>query len=156
MYKHILLPTDGSSLSEQAARDGVRLSKSLGAQITVLHTTPLFYPDEFRVHAASAHAGRVYAGRAREHEDFSKESAARILEPIERMARDASVVCDLVHRVAARPWEAIIGVAAERGCDLIFMASHGRSGVSALLMGSETNKVVTQTKIPVLVWRSKS
>ena len=155
MFNHILLPTDGSSLSEHAARDGVRLAKSIGAQITVLHTTPLFYPDEFQVHAAAAHAGREYAGRALEHEEFSKESAARTLEPIEQLARNAGVVCGSVHRVAARPWEAIIGVAAERGCDLIFMASHGRSGVSALLIGSETNKVVTHTKIPVLVWRSK-
>jgi nucleotide-binding universal stress UspA family protein len=72
------------------------------------------------------------------------------------MAREAGVVYGAVHRVADSPWQVIIDVAAERGCDLIFMASHGRRGVSALLIGSETNKVLTHTKIPVLVWRATS
>ena len=80
----------------------------------------------------------------------------RALEPIELMAREAGVVCSIVHRVSDSPWEVIISVATERGCDVIFMASHGRRGVSALLIGSETNKVLTHTKIPVTVWRSGS
>lgn len=145
MYQHVLLPTDGSELSERAARDGVRFAKSLGAQLTVLHTTPLFH--SFELQAPSA------AERALEYEEFWKKKAARALEPIERMAREASVVCGTVHRVAENPWEVIISLAAERGCDLIFMASHGRRGVTALLIGSETNKVLTHTKIPVIVWR---
>ena len=149
MYQHLLLPTDGSELSERAARDGVRFAKSLGAQLTVLHVTPLFYPSELPAPAR----GREYAARAREYEESSKENAARALGPIERMAREAGVVCSAVHRVTDSPWEVIINVAAERGCDLIFMASHGRRGVSALLIGSETNKVLTHTKIPVIVWR---
>ena len=156
MYKQILLPTDGSELSERAAQDGVRCAKSLGAQLTVLHITPLYYPPELPAHTASAHAGREYAVRAREYEEQSKESATRALEPIGRMAREAGVVYGAVHRVADSPWQAIIDVAAERGCDLIFMASHGRRGVSALLIGSETSKVLTHTKIPVLVWRATS
>ena len=107
MYKHILLPTDGSELSE----------------------------------------------RAEEHEKQSKEDAQRVLDVIKQMARDADVACTAVHRVSERPWEEIINVAAKHGCDVIFMASHGRRGVSALLIGSETNKVLTHSKIPVLVWR---
>jgi len=156
MYQHVLLPTDGSELSEQAARDGVRYAKSLGAQLTALHTTPLYYPPVLPTHTASAHAGHEYAVRAHEYEEQSKESATRALEPIGQMAREAGVVYGAVHRVADSPWQAIIEVAAERGCDLIFMASHGRRGVSALLIGSETNKVLTHTKIPVLVWRATS
>ena len=148
MYQHVLLPTDGSELSERAARDGVRLAKSLGARLTVLHTTPLSYPFDMVEHAA--------AERASEYEEFWKKKAAHALEPIEQMAREASVVCSAVHRVAESPWEIIIKVAAERDCDLIFMASHGRGSVTALLIGSETNKVVTHTKIPVLVWRPVS
>jgi nucleotide-binding universal stress UspA family protein len=156
MYQHVLLPTDGSELSERAAGDGVRFAKSIGAQLTVLHTTPLFYPSELLAHKAPARANYEYAASAREHEEFWKEKAAQALEPIEQMARKAGVVCSAVHRVADSPWEVITSVAAEHGCDLIFMASHGRRGVSALLIGSETNKVLTHTKIPVLVWRSTS
>ena len=148
MYKHVLLPTDGSELSERAARDGVRLAKSLGAQLTVLHTTPSFYPFETYTHAA--------AERAAEYEAVWRKKAARALEPIEQMAREAGVICSAVHRVAESPSEIIISVAAERDCDLIFMASHGRRSVTALLIGSETNKVLTHTKIPVLAWRPVS
>ena len=153
MYQHILIPTDGSELSECAARDGVRFAKSLGAQLTAVHATPLFYPSELLAYKAPARAGDEYAASALEHEAFWKEKAARALEPIERMAREAGVVCSAVHRVSEYPWELILKVAAEQGCDLIFMASHGRNSVTALLIGSETNKVVTHTKIPVLVWR---
>ena len=148
MYQHLLLPTDGSELSERAARDGIRFAKSLGAQLTVLHITPVYYPFELHMHAA--------AERALEYEEFWKKKAARALEPIERMAREAGVVCSTVHRVAEGPSEVIVSVAAERGCDLIFMASHGRRSVTALLIGSETHKVVTHTTIPVLVWRPAS
>ena len=156
MYKHVLVPTDGSDLSERAARDGVRFAKSIGAQVTALHATPLFYPSELLAYRAPAYAGHEYAASAREHEEFWKEKAARALEPIELMAREAGVVCSTVHRVSDSPWEVIISVATERGCDVIFMASHGRRGVNALLIGSETNKVLTHTKIPVTVWRSGS
>ena len=156
MYQHVLLPTDGSELSERAARDGVRFAKSLGAQLTGLHVSPVFYPSELQAYAAPAIAAREYAARAREHEEFWKQKAARALEPIELMAREAGVVCSTVHRVSDSPWEVIISVATERGCDVIFMASHGRRGVNALLIGSETNKVLTHTKIPVTVWRPSS
>lgn len=148
MYKHLLLPTDGSELSERAAQDGVRLAKSIGAQITALHVTPLFYPSELQARTAPQDA--------LEHEKLSKENARRALDAMERIARDAGVTFTAVHRASERPWEVIIDVAHERDCDLIVMASHGRRGISALLIGSETNKVLTHTKIPVIVWRSSS
>lgn len=144
MYKHVLLPTDGSELSEGAARHGVRFAKSIGARLTVLHTTPLFYPTEWHERTAPEDA--------EEHKRQSKKNAQRALDVIQRIAREADLACDAVHRVSDWPWEEIINVAAEQGCDLIFMASHGRRGVRALLIGSETNKVLTHSKIPVLVW----
>lgn len=88
-----------------------------------------------------------------EHKEQSEKHAQQLLDAIERIARDADVAVNAVHRVSDNPWEVIIGVAQEFGCDLIFMASHGRRGINALLMGSETNKVLIHTKIPVLVWR---
>lgn len=148
MYKHILIPTDGSELSERAAGDGVRLAKSINAQITALHTTPVFYAPELSGHA-------VY-DRILEHKELSNEKAQQALSAVERIARDTDVAFTAVHRVSDDPWEVIVSVAEERGCDLIFMASHGRRGISALLIGSETTKVLTHSKIPLLVWRSTS
>lgn len=145
MYKHILLPSDGSELSGQAVKEGVRFAKFVGARLTALHTTPQFYPSQMPAHAI--------VERAREHAARSKDSAKHALDPIEQAAREADVACTVLHRVSDSPWEEIIKVAIERGCDLIFMASHGRRGVSALLLGSETNKVLTHSKIPVLVTR---
>ncbi|MGH8702975.1 MAG: universal stress protein [Burkholderiales bacterium] len=145
MYKHILLPTDGSELSERAIREGIRFAKFIGARLTALHTTPQFYPTQMPAHSILE--------RSREHDARSKESARHALDPIEQAAREADVACTVLHRVSDSPWEEISKVAIERGCDLILMASHGRRGVSALLLGSETNKVLTHSKIPVLVTR---
>jgi nucleotide-binding universal stress UspA family protein len=145
MYKHILIPTDGSELSAKALRDGLQFAKEIGARVTALHVTPPFYPSEMSPSALTAHA--------QEHETRSKESARRALGAAEEAARAAGVPCAAVHRVGDGPFEEIIRVAAESGCDLIFMASHGRRGVKALLLGSETSKVLTHSKIPVLVTR---
>jgi len=146
MYKHILLPTDGSALSERAVHEGLRFAKLIGASATAVHTTPQFYPPQMAGHA-------LIQKSAREHEERSQEDAKHALDAVERAAREADVSCTVLHRVSDSPWDEIIKVAAERGCDLIFMASHGRRGVSALLLGSETNKVLTHSKIPVLVTR---
>ena len=145
MYKHILLPTDGSELSAKAVRDGLQFAKEIGARVTALHVTPPFYPSELTPSALTAHA--------HEHEVKSQESVRRALGAAEEAARAAGVPCTAVHRVGDGPFEEIIHVADESGCDLIFMASHGRRGVKAMLLGSETNKVLTHSKIPVLVTR---
>ena len=145
MYKHILLPTDGSELSAMAVRAGVEFAKEIGARVTALHVTPPFHPTEMTPSAYTAHV--------QEHDAKTKESAQRALGAVTDTARAAGVPCATVHRVSHSPYEAIIAVAAEAGCDLIFMASHGRRGVAALLLGSETNKVLTHSKIPVLVTR---
>jgi nucleotide-binding universal stress UspA family protein len=145
MYKHILLPTDGSDLSGKAVKEGIRLAKAIGARVTAVHVTPPFYPSEMSPSSLAAHA--------QEHEAHGKESAERALGAAAEAARAAGVTCATVHRVSDGPFDEIIAVAAESGCDLIFMASHGRRGVKALLLGSETNKVLTHSKIPVLVTR---
>jgi nucleotide-binding universal stress UspA family protein len=145
MYKHILLPTDGSELSAKAVRDGIRFAKESGARVTALHVTAPFYPSEMSPSSLAAHA--------QEHEAHARESAARALGAAAEAARAAGVPCTTVHRVSDSPFEEIIAVARESGCDLIFMASHGRRGVKALLLGSETNKVLTHSSVPVLVTR---
>lgn len=145
MYKHILLPTDGSQLSATAVREGVKFAKEIGARVTALHVTAPFHPTELTPSAFTAHV--------QEHGAQAKESAQRALGEVTEVARAAGVPCTTVHRESLSPYEAIIALASEAGCDLIFMASHGRRGVAALLLGSETNKVLTHSKVPVLVTR---
>jgi nucleotide-binding universal stress UspA family protein len=145
MYKHILLPTDGSELSAQAVRAGIRFAKSIGARVTALHLTPVFYP-------MGLNAG-AFGTQVEEHAARSNESARLALEVAERAGREAGVSCTALHRESDTPWDAIIKTATGEQCDLIFMASHGRRGAAALLLGSETNKVLTHSKIPVLVTR---
>jgi nucleotide-binding universal stress UspA family protein len=145
MYKHILLPTDGSELSERAIREGVRFAKSIGARVTALHVTPPFYP-------AGMNPG-AFLAQSEEHTRRSQESARSALDVAERAAREAGVPCAVLHKVSDGPWDEIIQTATDEGCDLILMASHGRRGVAALLLGSETTKVLTHSKIPVLVTR---
>jgi nucleotide-binding universal stress UspA family protein len=128
-----------------AVRDGIKFAKEIGARVTALHVTPPFYPSEM--------TPSVYTAHVQEHDAKAKESAQRALGAVTEAARAAGVACTTVHRVSQGPYEAIIALAAEAGCDLIFMASHGRRGVAALLLGSETNKVLTHSKVPVLVTR---
>jgi nucleotide-binding universal stress UspA family protein len=145
MFRHILLPTDGSDLSAHAAGRGILLARSMKAVVTALHVTPVFRPTEVFAHAVMR--------EAQEAEVHSRQDAHKVLDPIMRVARAAGVTCAAVHRVSDKPWEAIVAVAAEAGCDLIVMASHGLSGVRALVLGSTTNKVVAHARVPVLVWR---
>src|SRR6516162_9068093 len=144
MYKHILLATDGSALSREAARSGVAFARSLGARVTALHVTPVFRPSEMHAHAILR--------EAHEEEVRSRAAAHRVLDAVMRIAHHAGVKCEWMHRVSDRPWEAIVKTAAEEGCDLISVGSHGWSGVRALVLGSTTNKVLAHARVPVLVW----
>jgi nucleotide-binding universal stress UspA family protein len=145
MYKHILLPTDGSELSERAIREAVRFAKSIGARVTALHVTPPFYPAGVNPSAFTA--------QSEEHARRANESRQKALGFAERTAAEAGVPCAVLHKESDAPWEEIIEAATDADCDLIFLASHGRRGVAALVLGSETNKVLTHSKIPVLVTR---
>jgi nucleotide-binding universal stress UspA family protein len=148
MFKHILVPTDGSSLSENAARAAVQLAKALGARVTG------FYASEKYAVAPFFDMAYISTPSYQEFAAEQNEKALAALAQIEREARAAGVPCETEHHPGALPYKSIIEMAQMRGCDLIFMASHGRRGLDALLLGSETGKVLTHTIIPVLVHRS--
>lgn len=143
MFKHLLLPTDGSPLSENAVRRGLRLARTLGAKVTGFYAMP-----EFRVFAYS---GAIIEDTQTIFEEQALARAEAVLGFVQTAAREEGVPCDTVMRTSDRPYEAILKVAQERGCDLIAMASHGRRGIEGILMGSETQKVLTHGKIAVLV-----
>jgi nucleotide-binding universal stress UspA family protein len=145
MFTHILLPTDGSNLSQAAIQKGVQLAKSLKAKITGISVVPeqkyFLYQTGINVQEKDE--------RAKHH----KMQASRNLAVLEKVAKDAGVPCETLCEIGDHPYEAIIRIAEKRGCDLIMMASHGRRGVKGLLLGSETQKVLTHSRIPVLVHR---
>jgi len=145
MYKRILIPTDGSELSKIALEEGVALAKALGGSATVLTVTTPFHV--FTSDLADA---------AATPEQYRKRMAAvarRHLDEAEGIAAAAGVACELLHVEHEHPYQAIIDTAQSRACDAIHMASHGRRGMSALLLGSETLKVLTHSAIPVIVCR---
>jgi nucleotide-binding universal stress UspA family protein len=145
MYKHVLIPTDGSPLAEEAVKQGLTLAKTLNAKVTVVTVVP-----PFRVVAVEPLI--VTDTREQYDKDIVRIAEHRLASPREA-ANVAGVVYEDVYVVAEHPWAAIIETAKARGCDLIVMASHGRKGVSALVLGSETTKVLTHSKIPTLVCR---
>jgi nucleotide-binding universal stress UspA family protein len=145
MYKHILIPTDGSDLSWKAVRQGIALAQSLNARVTALTVSPTF-------RAVTVDPVMV-ADTPKQYREDCEAAAARYLGAATESAKVLGVTCEGLHVVSDYPYQAIIDAAQTEGCDLIFMASHGRRGVAALLLGSETTKVLTHSKIPVLVYR---
>lgn len=147
MFKHILVPTDGSKLSIKAARQAVKLAKALGARITGFHAAPDFdstyYGDGYILRAPGA----------KTQAEFTQKQARRYLSMIEVEAEVEKVPCEVFHTISDSPYEAIIAAAKKKKCDLIVMASHGRRGLSALVLGSEAHKVLIHSKVPVLICR---
>jgi len=143
MYRHILIPTDGSPLSEEAIPHGVALAVATGARISFLTVSQPF-------HTFSLHAEQVEE-TLESYRERIRERAERILREGDRKAEAAGVPHDLIHVEDDQPFRAIIQTAEEGGCDLIAMASHGRRG--ALVLGSETVRVLTHSTLPVLVLR---
>ncbi len=145
MYKNILIATDGSELSERAVESGIGLARTLGAKVTaVTVTVPItaYMTSE----AAVMMDAEVY-------EERTAAMAARCLEHVADLAGREGVDHTEVRAESNIIYQGIIDAAAKHGCDLIVMASHGHTGISALVLGSETTKVLTHTKIPVLVCR---
>lgn len=142
MYKHILLPTDGSELSEKAIKEGVRLAKSLKARVTGLYVIP----------KSDVAAGIGKAMLADSESEMGKAAAELFLRSISRRAKQAGVRNQCFYVKGQSPYEKIIKTAKSKRCDLIFMAS-GRSGLAAMLLGSTTTLVLHNSKIPVLVCR---
>jgi nucleotide-binding universal stress UspA family protein len=149
MYKHILLPHDGSDLSANAFRQAITFAKSLGAQLTVMHVV-----QPFHLHVQAAMAPQRMRDKIEgEHDAETLEAARRMLAGLENDAKAAGVTYHSVALLGEYPYQEIIAQAAKSGCDVIMMASHGRRGLEGLLLGSETVKVLTHSKIPVLVVR---
>jgi nucleotide-binding universal stress UspA family protein len=144
MYQHILIPTDGSELAERAVTHGLSLAKFVGAKVTVI-----IVAERLAGWLSFAETGTAEAF-AKYTEQIKKYNAS-VLDRAANAAKQAGVPCDTIQVQDVQPYEAIIATTTDRGCDLIVMASHGRSGLSATVLGSVTNKVLTHTKTPVLV-----
>ena len=145
MFTHMLIATDGSELADKAVGQGLALAGKLGAKVTAVTVTlpwssspegewPIFFPVEDYERAAAA-------------------TAQRILHAVADMAKGAGVACETVHVKDQYAAEGIIGEANSRKCDLIVMASHGRRGIAKLVLGSEANRVLTHSSVPVLICR---
>jgi nucleotide-binding universal stress UspA family protein len=146
MFKHILLPTDGSKLSDRAVQRGIDLASALSARVTAVHVIA-----EFRMMADESFALPTGADLKRRYDKEAKARAEKMLEKIGERAKAAGVKFEGIAITGDVPYEEIIESAKKRKCDLIMMASHGRRG--GLLLGSETSKVLTHSKVPVLVIR---
>jgi nucleotide-binding universal stress UspA family protein len=144
MYRHILIPTDGSELAEHAVTHGLSLAKFLGARVTVIIV-------EEQPGALFALSDPAVGVAFVELTEQLKKHAASVLDRAANAAKQAGVSCETIQMQDVQPYEAIIATATDRGCDLIVMASHGRSGLSAVVLGSVTNKVLAHAKTPVLV-----
>ena len=144
MYRHILIPTDGSDLAERAVAHGLALAKSVGAKVTIIIADEQIGSWLLFAEAGTAEQFANYTEEIKKH-------AAKVLDRGANAAKQAGVPCDTVHVQDVQPYAGIIATATDRGCDLIVMASHGRSGLSAMVLGSVTNKVLTHAKTPVLV-----
>ena len=145
MFKHILVPTDGSAASDVAIQAAVRLARDMGARVTGLHVVPPFHTFTYRA--------EMLEDTEEQYEKESEERARKILLTIEQQAQECAVRCDTMVVRSDDVYQAIIMTANDRLCDLIAMASHGRRGVRGLLLGSETQKVLTHSQLPVLVYR---
>lgn len=147
MFKRILLPTDGSEISRKAVEKGVAFAKSINAAvvgfIAAADYTALLYSEYIPPSLMSRD----------DFETNARKAGDKQLAFIEQAARSAGVPYEGLCVTSAAPWEAIVTAAQEKGCDLIFMASHGRTGLSKLVLGSQTAKVLAHTEIPVLVYR---
>lgn len=145
MFKHILVPTDGSKLSENAIKHAVNLARQCDAKLTALNVMPKFHVLTYDTEMLEA--------TPKEFEQTSRAQSKRFLDVAEREAQTAGVNCDAVSVTSDHPYQEIIGTAQERNCDLIVIASHGRRGIEGVLIGSETQKVLTHSHTPVLVYR---
>jgi nucleotide-binding universal stress UspA family protein len=146
MFKSILIPTDGSELSQRAVTMAMELAKLHQARVTAIHVIPDY-------HLLIAYEGAFDPVTEERIEEEAKTRAESYLSYVRKCAQDAGVQCDTVCETSDHPYDAILKVADTRRCDLIVMTSHGRKGLVAVLLGSETRKVLTHARIPVLVVR---
>jgi nucleotide-binding universal stress UspA family protein len=147
MFKHIFVPTDGSELSQATVKRAVTFAKEAGARITAFFAKP-DYPITYFGEGAL-----IDPTTPEKFAEIAEQQATEVLGQVQALCTEAGVECQTASTTSDAPYEAIIAAAEQSGCDLIFMASHGRRGISGFLLGSETNKVLTHSRIPVLVYR---
>lgn len=148
-YKHILVPTDGSPLSMKAAKRAALLAKDLAARVTAVYVVPPWRPplaEESIVVADLSCDRKAYRAAV-------EAKANKVLAKVLAAVADEKVKCDKVVADGPEPWEGILDTARARKCDLIVMGSHGRGALGSLFVGSETTKVLSHSKTPVLVCR---
>ncbi len=146
MYKNILLPTDGSALSQVAIENGLQFAKAVGAKVTGFYVMLERAPESFEDFAP-------VDVKAPKLDEVTQQEAERYLKAIAGQAQAMGVPCQTHAMKHTSPHQAIIAIATTTGCDLIVMASHGKKGITGELVGSETARVITNCKIPVLVYR---
>jgi nucleotide-binding universal stress UspA family protein len=147
MFKNILIPTDGSEASQRAAVQGVALAKTMGAKVTGFFAAPPATPIVYRHHLP------VGLAQPAEHDQMIEKAASEYLGFIERIAADAGVPFEALHKTDDYPAHAILEIADKKGCDLIVMGRHGHGALHNLFVGSVTHKVINEAKIPVLTLR---
>jgi nucleotide-binding universal stress UspA family protein len=145
MFKHILIATDGSDLAQKAVTEGLQVAKGSGAHVTVINVTEPW--------VAVAPGEIAMAFPIKEYDASVAANAAQILSDVEKQAKALEVPCTTLHVKDQFPAEGIVETAAQQGCDLIVMASHGRRGLMRFLLGSQAIKVLTHSTVPVLVCR---
>lgn len=145
MYKHILIATDGSEVGDKAIMQGVEVAKRFGAKVTIVKVTEMW--------SALDVAGRDAMARIETYEKAAREAAETILAKAKAVADKAGVPCTTKHVPDRVPADGIVAAADNDGCDLIVMGSHGRRGLNKLLLGSQAQNVLAQTRKPVLIAR---
>ena len=150
MYASILLSTDGSDVARKGVEHGIALAKALNAKATVMTVT-----EPLPVDYGGGHAGGWIPSKEEfdHYEAACEQSAGKVLDEAQAIAEQVGISAELLHVPDAYPATAIVETAKSRGCDLIVMASHGRSGLTKLLLGSLTSKVLADGNVPVLVVR---
>ena len=147
MYKHILIPIDGSPTADKAVQAGIDFACGAKARVTLFTAVPEYQPP------GDAELMARRAVSLWDHERLSRDKAQAILQPAAERLRAAGIECQTAYAECNRPHEAIIDAARAHGCDLILMSSHGRRGLSELWYGSETHAVLKHSSIPTLVYR---
>jgi nucleotide-binding universal stress UspA family protein len=148
MFKHILVPTDGSRLAARGVKAGLKLAKALGARVTAAYVIPIYVPPMYG-------EGAIYIPglSPEEYKRLTERQAKKALAGVAAAARSAGVRCAAKIVVETPAWKGLLRAARSARCDAVAMASHGRGGLGGLILGSETQRVLAQSKIPVLVVR---
>lgn len=147
MFKHLLVPTDGSAMSTDTVNRAISFAREAGAKITFFHVKPEFPITMY------GEGALIDPATPQQFSELADQQAKSILSACAEKAKAAGVTCDLLSQTNGSVHRAIVAAANEAKVDMIFMASHGRRGLSSLLLGSETHKVLTHSTIPVLVFR---